>query len=172
VTDNHSGPSSATGANVWTFDRRGLAGERPKPPRVTQRPALRHSTTMAGCILEIWSTTMMNGTSMWSIARRMRSSPEARTLYPAEIEAVLYRNPVVHVCAVEGALDDRVGEVGFVYVVPKKGASATLYGTQARGPTGRTAGLGRRQDTEDGTAQPICVNAASQLLSWTLEIGG
>ena len=46
-------------------------------------------------------------------------------VYPAEIEAVLYRHPAVHMCAVVGVPDARWGEVGKAVVVLKPGAIAT-----------------------------------------------
>ncbi|MFZ5916342.1 MAG: acyl-CoA synthetase [Chloroflexota bacterium] len=46
-------------------------------------------------------------------------------VYPAEIEAVLYRHPAVHMCAVVGVPDARWGEVGKACVVLKPGASAS-----------------------------------------------
>ena len=46
-------------------------------------------------------------------------------VYPTEIEAVLYRHPAVHMCAVVGVPDARWGEVGKAVVVLKPGATAT-----------------------------------------------
>ncbi len=46
-------------------------------------------------------------------------------VYPAEIEAVLYRHPAVHMCAVVGVPDPKWGEVGKAFVVLKPGANAT-----------------------------------------------
>ncbi|CAG0942271.1 partial fatty-acyl-CoA synthase, partial [Anaerolineae bacterium] len=46
-------------------------------------------------------------------------------VYPVEIEQVLYRHPVVHLCAVVGVPDAKWGEVGKAFVVLKPGASAT-----------------------------------------------
>jgi fatty-acyl-CoA synthase len=46
-------------------------------------------------------------------------------VYPVEIEAVLYRHPAVHQCAVIGVPDDRWGEVGKACIVLKPGSSAT-----------------------------------------------
>jgi len=46
-------------------------------------------------------------------------------VYPAEIEAVLYRHPAVHMCAVVGVPDARWGEVGAACVVLKPGSEAT-----------------------------------------------
>ena len=46
-------------------------------------------------------------------------------VYPAEIEAALYRHPAVHMCAVIGVPHDRWGEVGKACVVLKPGALAT-----------------------------------------------
>lgn len=43
-------------------------------------------------------------------------------VYPAEIEAVLYQHPAVHMCAVIGLPDERWGEVGLACVVLKPGA--------------------------------------------------
>ena len=45
-------------------------------------------------------------------------------VYPAEIEAVLYQHPAVHMCAVIGLPDERWGEVGLACVVLKPGAAA------------------------------------------------
>jgi fatty-acyl-CoA synthase len=46
-------------------------------------------------------------------------------IYPAEIEAVLYRHPAVHMCAVIGVPDDKWGEAGKACVVLKPEAKAT-----------------------------------------------
>jgi len=46
-------------------------------------------------------------------------------VYPAEIEAVLYKHPAVHMCAVVGVPDPKWGEVGRAFVVLKPGATAT-----------------------------------------------
>jgi fatty-acyl-CoA synthase len=46
-------------------------------------------------------------------------------VYPAEIEAVLYKHPAVHMCAVAGVPDPKWGEIGVACVVLKQGASAT-----------------------------------------------
>ncbi len=46
-------------------------------------------------------------------------------VYPAEIEAVLYKHPAVHMCAVIGVPDAKWGEVGKACVVLKPGATAT-----------------------------------------------
>ena len=46
-------------------------------------------------------------------------------VYPAEIEAVIYKHPAVHMCAVIGVPHRRWGEVGLACVVLKPGASAT-----------------------------------------------
>ena len=42
-------------------------------------------------------------------------------VYPAEIEATLYRHPAVSMCAVVGAKDEKWGEVGHAFVVLKTG---------------------------------------------------
>ncbi len=46
-------------------------------------------------------------------------------VYPAEIEAALYKHPAVHMCAVVGAPDPKWGEVGKAFVVLKPGMTAT-----------------------------------------------
>ena len=46
-------------------------------------------------------------------------------IYPAEIEAALYRHPAVALAAVIGAPDERWGEVGRDFVTLKPGAAAT-----------------------------------------------
>jgi acyl-CoA synthetase (AMP-forming)/AMP-acid ligase II len=43
--------------------------------------------------------------------------------YPAEIEAVLLQHPAIGQVAVVGAPDDRLGEVGVAFVVPRPGAT-------------------------------------------------
>ncbi len=45
--------------------------------------------------------------------------------YPAEIEAALLRHPDVAMVAVIGVPDERLGEVGMAFVVPKSGSSTT-----------------------------------------------
>ncbi len=49
-------------------------------------------------------------------------------VYPAEIEAALYRHPAVHQCAVIGGPDPQWGEAGVAAVVLKPGAEATPDG--------------------------------------------
>jgi fatty-acyl-CoA synthase len=46
-------------------------------------------------------------------------------VYPAEVEAVLYKHPAVHMCAVVGVPHEKWGEVGKACVVLKPGAQAT-----------------------------------------------
>ncbi|MCA9716329.1 MAG: long-chain fatty acid--CoA ligase, partial [Myxococcales bacterium] len=46
-------------------------------------------------------------------------------VYPAEVEAVLYRHESVAQCAVVGVPHEKWGEVGRAFVVPRPGASAT-----------------------------------------------
>jgi fatty-acyl-CoA synthase len=46
-------------------------------------------------------------------------------VYPVEIEKVLYQHPSVHMCAVIGIADEKWGEVGLAYVVPKPDSTAT-----------------------------------------------
>ncbi len=46
-------------------------------------------------------------------------------VYPAEIEAVLYKHPAVHMCAVIGVPHERWGEVGKACVVLKPGAKVS-----------------------------------------------
>lgn len=46
-------------------------------------------------------------------------------IFPAEIEAVLYRHADVEMCAVVGVADNKWGEVGKAFVVLKKGANVT-----------------------------------------------
>ena len=46
-------------------------------------------------------------------------------VYPVEIEAVLYKHPAVHMCAVIGVPDEKWGEVGKACVVLKPGMTAT-----------------------------------------------
>lgn len=45
-------------------------------------------------------------------------------VYPAEIEAALYKHPAVAMCAVIGVKDEKWGEVGRAFVVLKKGEKA------------------------------------------------
>jgi fatty-acyl-CoA synthase len=45
-------------------------------------------------------------------------------VYPAEVEEVLFRHPAVAECAVIGVPDDKWGEVGCAYVVPRPGVTA------------------------------------------------
>jgi fatty-acyl-CoA synthase len=46
-------------------------------------------------------------------------------VYPAEIEAVLYKHPAVHMCAVIGVPHEKWGEVGKACVVLETGVEAT-----------------------------------------------
>jgi len=46
-------------------------------------------------------------------------------VYPAEIEAVLYKHPAVHMCAVIGVPHEKWGEIGKACVVLKPGAEAS-----------------------------------------------
>jgi acyl-CoA synthetase (AMP-forming)/AMP-acid ligase II len=43
--------------------------------------------------------------------------------YPAEVEQILSRHPGIAECAVVGVPDDRLGEVGLAFVVPRPGAN-------------------------------------------------
>ena len=43
----------------------------------------------------------------------------AENVYPAEIEAILYKHPAVHMCAVVGVPDQKWGEVGKACVILK-----------------------------------------------------
>ena len=45
--------------------------------------------------------------------------------YPAEIENMIARHPAVAQVAVVGAPDERLGEVGFAYVIPRQGRAVT-----------------------------------------------
>jgi len=47
------------------------------------------------------------------------------SVYPAEVERVLYTHTAVQQCAVVGAPDAVWGEVGHAYIVLKPGAAAT-----------------------------------------------
>lgn len=49
----------------------------------------------------------------------------AENIYPAEIEAVLYTHPAVHMCAVIGVPDEKWGEVGKACVILKPNTAAT-----------------------------------------------
>ena len=51
--------------------------------------------------------------------------------YPAEIEAVLSRHPAIAQVAVIGEPDERLGEVGAAFVVPRPGADRTATGDAA-----------------------------------------
>ncbi|GGK95956.1 fatty-acyl-CoA synthase [Sphaerisporangium melleum] len=46
-------------------------------------------------------------------------------VYPAEVEAVLFEHPAVAEAAVVGVPDDRWGEVGRAFVIPRPGATVT-----------------------------------------------
>ena len=91
-------------------------------------------------------------------------------VYPAEIEAVLYRHPAVHMCAVVGVPDARWGEVGKAVVVLKPGATATaeelldfMAGQLARYKVPksvefpqRAAAVGHGQDPAARAALTVC----------------
>ena len=47
------------------------------------------------------------------------------SVYPREIEDILYEHPAVKLCAVVGKSDARSGEIPKAYVVLKEGANAT-----------------------------------------------
>lgn len=49
----------------------------------------------------------------------------AENVYPAEIEAVLYKHPAVHMCAVVGLPDEKWGEVGKACVILKGDTAVT-----------------------------------------------
>jgi acyl-CoA synthetase (AMP-forming)/AMP-acid ligase II len=48
--------------------------------------------------------------------------------YPAEIEGLLFENPEVAQAAVIGIPDERMGEVGMAFVVPRPGTRPTPEG--------------------------------------------
>ena len=48
--------------------------------------------------------------------------------YPAEIEKLLSENPEVGMVAVIGVPDDRMGEIGKAFIVPRPGASPDAEG--------------------------------------------
>jgi acyl-CoA synthetase (AMP-forming)/AMP-acid ligase II len=50
--------------------------------------------------------------------------------YPAEIEGALLRHPGVAQAAVIGVPDERMGEVGFAFVVARPGADAGALGEE------------------------------------------
>jgi acyl-CoA synthetase (AMP-forming)/AMP-acid ligase II len=51
--------------------------------------------------------------------------------YPAEIESLLFEHPEIAQAAVIGIPDERMGEVGMAFVVPRPGASPTPEGVIA-----------------------------------------
>jgi acyl-CoA synthetase (AMP-forming)/AMP-acid ligase II len=51
--------------------------------------------------------------------------------YPAEIEKIMCGNPAYAQVAVVGVPDERLGEVGFAYVVPRRGTTVTPEGVIA-----------------------------------------
>jgi acyl-CoA synthetase (AMP-forming)/AMP-acid ligase II len=51
--------------------------------------------------------------------------------YPAEIENLLLRHPYIQQAAVIGIPDDRLGEVGMAFVVPRPGATGATSATSA-----------------------------------------
>jgi acyl-CoA synthetase (AMP-forming)/AMP-acid ligase II len=53
------------------------------------------------------------------------------TVYPAEVESFLLRHPDVAAVAVVGQPDDRLGEVGRAFVVPRAGADLDAEGLLA-----------------------------------------
>ena len=67
--------------------------------------------------------------------------------YPAEIEGALLRHPGVAQVAVVGVPDERMGEVGCAFVVPRPGADAG-------GPGRRARGVGPRPDGQLQGAPP------------------
>ena len=52
-------------------------------------------------------------------------------IYPVEIENVLYKHPAVHMCAVIGVPDERMGEVARAYIVPAADAELDEAGVIA-----------------------------------------
>ena len=92
--------------------------------------------------------------------------------YPAEIEGTLLRHPAVAQAAVIGVPDDRMGEVGCAFVVPRPGADAAgldaedlasvvpgpdgqLQGAALRRGSRRAAHQRQRQGAQDRAARPI-----------------
>ena len=49
-------------------------------------------------------------------------------VYSSEVEAVLYKHPDVHECAVVGVRDEKFGEALFAAIVPRPGATLTKEG--------------------------------------------
>jgi long-chain acyl-CoA synthetase len=69
----------------------------------------------------------MNGDGFFYITDRKKNLIKSKdySVYPRELEDVLYEHPAVKLCAVVGKPDPTVGEVPKAYVVLKDGASAS-----------------------------------------------
>ena len=57
--------------------------------------------------------------------------------YPAEIENMMLRHPAVGQVAVVGVPDERMGEVGMAFVVPRPGATRRPRRARSRGAASR-----------------------------------
>ena len=69
--------------------------------------------------------------------------------YPAEIENALLRHPDVQQAAVIGIPDERLGEVGMAFVVPRTGTAPTAEGILAwsRDADGQLQGAARESSS-------------------------
>jgi acyl-CoA synthetase (AMP-forming)/AMP-acid ligase II len=76
--------------------------------------------------------------------------------YPAEIENMISRHPDVARIAVVGVPDERLGEVGFAYVIPRQDSTLTEAGLIAwcRGETANFKGPAARRVRPGTPAQP------------------
>ena len=110
---------------------RGRAG-RGRDPRVqrharlhrrSRRPPRRRSTPTAGCTPA--TSACMDERGYIRITDRTKDMfiVGGFNAYPAEIENMINEHPAVGQVAIVGVPDERMGEVGYAYVVPRPGAT-------------------------------------------------
>ena len=86
--------------------------------------------------------------------------------YPAEIENMINEHPAVGQVAVVGVPDERMGEVGYAYVIPRLNATHHARRAAARGAARRWPTTRCRATSRSSTTFPL--NASGKVLKYEL----